>query len=71
MIDSFNSGYTKALIDVENYFSNHSPQLKSCKLYNEKGIQKLLHELINHREELRETGDCILKYNTETKSFVD
>lgn len=71
MIDSFNSGYTKALIDVENYFSNHSSQLKSCKLYNEKGIQKLLHELINRRSELRETGDCILKYNIETKSFIN
>lgn len=71
MIDNFNGGYTKALLDVENYFSNHSSQLKSYKLYNEKGIQKLIHELIKHKEELRETGDCILKYNTETKAFIN
>lgn len=70
MLDTFNGGYTKALLDVQNFFSNHSDSLKFCKLYNQKGVMKVLSALIEHREELRTTGDAVLKYNMDRKEFT-
>ena len=57
MMDTFNHGYTKALLDVQRFFENHSDSLSYSKLYNRSGIEAVLKCLIENREEMRETGD--------------
>lgn len=60
----FIRGYTKVLVDVQNFFESHSETMKYYKLYSYKGILAVLSALIQHREELRETGtvdDLIVK----------
>jgi hypothetical protein len=52
----FNRGYTKALIDIKNFFDSHSDALKLYRMYNCKGITALLSFIQDNREELRETG---------------
>lgn len=70
MQDTFNGGYLKALLDVKSYFERHSSSLKACRLYNSDGVLKVLSALINHREEMRITGDCFLTFNPKTKQFL-
>lgn len=53
----YNRGYTKALIDVQNFFESHSEAMKYNKLYSHKGISAILSALIQNREELGETGE--------------
>ena len=69
MIDTYNGGYTKALIDVVRWFENHSNIIKFYKLYGYGNIVKILKALLENREELRETGDVSLVYNREKKVF--
>lgn len=60
----YNRGYTKALIDVQNFFESHSEAMKYNKLYSCKGISAVLSALIQNHEEFRETGtvdDLIVK----------
>lgn len=52
----YNRGYTKALLDVKNFFEEHSEAMKYNKLYSHKGISAVLSALIQNHEELRETG---------------
>ena len=52
----YNRGYTKALIDVQNFLESHSEAMKYNKLYSHKGISAVLSALIQNREELREAG---------------
>ena len=52
----YNRGYTKALIDVQNFLESHSEAMKYNKLYSYKGISAILVALIQNHEELRETG---------------
>jgi len=52
----FNRGYTTALINVLNFFDEHSDAMKTNRLYNPKGIRAILDFLIRNKEELRETG---------------
>lgn len=56
MLDTFNGGYTKALLDVQHFFEMYSENLKFQKLYSEKGVTAIIKFLIENREELRETG---------------
>lgn len=70
MIDSYNGGYTKALLDVREVLEKNSVYLKTCKLFNRDGILKLMDELIYRRVELRETGKVNLLYNVDKKVFV-
>ena len=56
MMDTFNCGYTKALLDVQHFFESYSESLKFNKLYSEKGVSAIIKFLIENREELRETG---------------
>lgn len=56
MLDTFNGGYTKALLDVQHFFEAYSESLKFQKLYSEKGVNAIIKFLIENREELRETG---------------
>ena len=57
MMDTFNGGYTKALLDVQHFFESYSEALSHNKLYNRNGIEAILKCLIDNREELRETGN--------------
>lgn len=71
MRETYNGGYFKALLDVKSFFENHSQSLKFSRLFNQKGVMKVLDVLIENREELRETGDVAnLRYNTQRKEFV-
>lgn len=56
MQDNYIGGYTKALLDVEQFFADYSDALKTHKLYNKKGIDNILHFLIENRVEMREYG---------------
>lgn len=67
MVDTFNGVYTKALVDVLNWFEGHSEDLKYHKLFNCKGVIAVLKALVEHREELRVTGNAELKFNRETQ----
>ena len=52
----FNRGYTKALVDVSNFFDNYPEALTGNRLYTQKGIRAVLDFILANREELRETG---------------
>ncbi len=67
MLDTFNGGYTKALVDVLNWFEGHSEDLKFHKMFNCNGVIAILKALIDHREELRVTGDAELRFNRESR----
>lgn len=69
MTDSYIGGYSKALLDVKNWFEDHSEILKFNRLYNEKGIRNILWALLENRAELRETGDVKLYVNRKTKEI--
>ena len=69
MTDSYIGGYSKALLDVKNWFEDHSEILKFNRLYNEKGIRNILWALLENRAELRETGDVELYVNRKTKEI--
>lgn len=56
MTDTFDGGYTKALLDVQHFFESYSEALKYHKLYNIKGIKKVMDFLVANRQELKETG---------------
>lgn len=66
---TYENGYTKALLDVVNWFKNHSESLKNHKLYKRECIEKLLDALLENRAELRETGDVTLNWNKEKRVF--
>ena len=54
---SFIRGYTKALLDVQNFFESHSEALSTYKLFNKNGVAAILKFLIENRDELREYGN--------------
>ena len=53
---NFNRGYTTALVNVLNFFDEHSDALKANRMYNQKGVHAVLDFLLKNREELREMG---------------
>ena len=69
MMDSYNHGYAKAVLDVYEYFMNHSYNLKYQRLYNQKGIEMILRQLVENRQELRMYGDVRLLYNPKEKTM--
>ena len=52
----YNAGYIKALIDIKDFFEDHSEAMKLYHLNNQKGISALLKFILENHEELRETG---------------
>lgn len=68
---TYENGYTKALLDVVNWFKNHSETLKFYKLYKREYIEKLLDALLENRVELRETGDVTFIWNKEKRVFLN
>ena len=71
MTDTYNGGYTKALLDVQAYIKDHSESLKLYRLYNRKGIEKLIDALVNNRAEMRNTGTVKLKYDPILREFLN
>ena len=69
MMDCYNHGYTKALLDVQEWFRNHSLTMRYNRLYNEKGVNAILAALVENREELRETGSVNLIVNKKTREI--
>ena len=63
------AGYTKALLDVQEYIKSHSGALKKAKLYNSRAIEKLIDALVENRVEMRETGTVNLWYNRTLGTF--
>lgn len=53
----FIRGYTKALLDAQNFFEGHSEALSTYKLFNKNGVTAILKFLIENRDELREYGN--------------
>ena len=72
MIDNFYSGYTKALLDVKEYFEFHSESLKHNKAYNSKVIPVLIDSLIENRDEMMRIGGRNLELIiTKDKKFIN
>ena len=70
MLESYNGGYTKALLDVLRWFEEHDDYLKWYRCYNSKSVLSILRSLVECRAELRDTGGCkSLVLNEETKEF--
>ena len=55
----YRQGYFKALLDVKNYFDEHSESLKHLKMYNSKKIPLLLQAFIDNADEMIMWGDEI------------
>lgn len=70
MMDSYNHGYSKAVLDVYEYFVSHSGAMKYYRMYNQKGIEMILKQLVENRQELRMYGDVKLLYNPKTKTMT-
>ena len=67
LVAGYTQGYTKALLDVKAYFETHSEAIKHNKLWNAKGVIKILDALIENREEMRETSTVKLTYTADKK----
>ena len=63
------AGYTKALLDVQEYIKSHSGALKKAKLYNSRAIEKLIDALVENCAEMQETGAVNLWYNHTLGTF--
>lgn len=55
----YHDGYFKALLDVKNWYENHSEIIKYYKLSNYNGILLILNKLIEKRNELMEYAEDI------------
>lgn len=60
MFDGYNQGYTKALLDVRDFFEYHSDALKYERCYNSKMIPIVLNGLIDARHEMIKVGGAHL-----------
>lgn len=69
MMDTYNHGYSKAMLDIQEWFKEHSMALKQNHLYNEKGVNKILAALVKYRHTLRETGTVNLGIKKEDKTI--
>lgn len=66
----YKDGYEKALMDEENWFSEHSDSLKHYKMYSAKMIPKILRALVVGRKYLMETGDVQIVYNKKDETVA-
>lgn len=53
----YENGYRKALEDVKAWFSSHSVALGHYRMYNRKGVEKILSELSAKWESFIEEGE--------------
>ena len=65
----YTAGYTKALLDVQEYIKRRPGALKKVKLYNSRAVEKLIDALVENGEEMRETGTVDLWYNHTSGVF--
>lgn len=60
-----------ALLDVENWFHNHSISLKRERMYNQKGVQQILSAMVENVDYMLEVGgEMEMYYNKEQKKLV-
>lgn len=71
MIDSYQGGYTKALLDVRDFFEYHNNTLKHNRMYNSKMIFIVLNGLINARHKMMEIGgrDLTMRLSKDRKEL--
>lgn len=66
MLDTYRGGYTKALLDVKEFFEQYSESLAYRKVVTKKGIKNLsaiIDGMIEYRDVLMKWGehaDCIM-----------
>ena len=53
----YENGYTKALLDVRNWFERNSDFLRLAKMYNKKGINVLLKGMLDNRTTFMDMGE--------------
>ena len=62
-------GYTKALLDVLNWFKSHSDALKRYKAYKQKDIEGILQAMLNDRQTFMKYGEnvIIIQYGNDNR----
>lgn len=64
-------GYFQALLDVKNWFHNHSISLKRERMYNQKGVQQILSAMADNADYMSEVaGEMEMYHNKEQKKLV-
>lgn len=64
-------GYFQALLDVKNWFANHSMSLKNNRMYNQKGVQQILSAMVDNADYMYEKADEMeLYFNKIQKKLV-
>lgn len=53
----YRDGYFKALLDVKNWFEQHSNSMRYFRMYNAKGLTKILNAMIKDIEQFMEQGE--------------
>lgn len=53
----YENGYTKALLDIRNWFERNSDFLRLAKMYNKKGINALLKGMLDNRTAFMDMGE--------------
>mgnify|MGYP006988890542 CR=1 FL=1 len=69
MTDTYRGGYTKALLDVLDFFEYHDESLKLSRMYGRKGVPVVLKGLVEARETMMEIGgkDLQMKLSADRK----
>lgn len=52
MINTYERGYFKALLDVSNWVNSHSEGMERFHMFTEKRMKNFLADLTKHKEEL-------------------
>ena len=60
-------GYFQALLDVKNWFDNHSMSLKRDRMYNQNGIQQILSVMADNADYMYEKGSEIDMYFSKSQ----
>ena len=50
-------GYFHAMLDINNWFEQHSDTLKFDKMYNKKGIHSILQAMLNNTDIMQKYGE--------------
>lgn len=52
----YRSGYMNAIFDVKDWFERHSEAVRYYRMYNKKGIEKILSVMMDNLEKMMELG---------------
>lgn len=53
----YRSGYMNAISDVKEWFERHSESVRYYRMYNKKGIEKILSVMMDNSEKIMELGE--------------